>query len=228
MSSLLRTARQLAFNSLWSLSTRSARTHVRSSRQAHRRASGVGGRRDAEHAVAARSRKARPAIPRGDFRPCDPRRPTVQAGASVRLAHGVHTHPLVAAGAKAYEPGAISRRAERRRPATPLARWCAHPVLRCHGATGLRAAGSMRIRRGPLANQTFGRSTALGASLAEWPTEVSSGTSRVRLTPKITCVDSRYGQTSCDSDAVARRAGRAGRWSATRGRCGERWRGCAS
>src|SRR4051794_16306414 len=38
------------------------------------RASGVGGRRDAEHADAVRSRKARAAIRRGDFGACDPRR----------------------------------------------------------------------------------------------------------------------------------------------------------
>jgi hypothetical protein len=37
-----------------------------------------GGRRDAEHAAAVRSRKARPAIPRRDFAACDPRWPTVR------------------------------------------------------------------------------------------------------------------------------------------------------
>jgi hypothetical protein len=42
-------------------------------RRPEQRASGVAGRRDAEHAAAARSRKARAAIPRGEFGLCDPR-----------------------------------------------------------------------------------------------------------------------------------------------------------
>jgi hypothetical protein len=40
--------------------------------------------------------------------------------APARLACVAHTHPLVAAGAREHEPGAISRRAERRRPPTSL------------------------------------------------------------------------------------------------------------
>ena len=84
--------------------------------------SGVGGRRDAEHAAAVRSRKARAAIRRGDFMPCDPRR-------SQRLARRIGAPDmcrppasLVAARAPGYEPRAISRRAERRRPSTVLVR----------------------------------------------------------------------------------------------------------
>jgi hypothetical protein len=55
-----------------------------------RRASGLGGRRDAEHADTLRSRKARPAIPHGDFRDCDPRRPT-ERQAHLRARHLSHT-----------------------------------------------------------------------------------------------------------------------------------------
>ena len=102
-------------------SPRSRRTR-RATPTAGKRASGVGGRRDAEHAAAARSRKARAAIRRGDFMPCDPRR-------SQRLARRIGAPDmcrpptsLVAARAPGYEPRAISRRAERRRPPTPLVR----------------------------------------------------------------------------------------------------------
>ncbi len=42
------------------------------------RASGFGGRRDAERAAAPRSRKAGAAIPRGEFGLCDPRCPTAR------------------------------------------------------------------------------------------------------------------------------------------------------
>ena len=54
------------------------------------RVSEVGGRRDAEHADALRSRKARAAIRRGDFPDCDPRRPTARQ-AHLRAWHMSHT-----------------------------------------------------------------------------------------------------------------------------------------
>src|SRR3954462_4704623 len=82
----------------------------------------VGGRRDAEHAAAVRSRKARAAIRRGDFVLCDPRRSQRRAR---RISAPDICRPhasVVAAGTAAYEPRAISRCAEPRRTPSPLAR----------------------------------------------------------------------------------------------------------
>lgn len=74
------------------------------------RASGVGGRRDAKHAAAARSRKARAAIPRGEFGPCDPRR-SQQPARRISAPGMCRPHAsLLAARAAGYEPRALSRR----------------------------------------------------------------------------------------------------------------------
>jgi hypothetical protein len=54
------------------------------------RVSEAGGRRDAEHAAALRSRKARAAIRRADFRQCDPRCP-ISRPAHLRAWHMSHT-----------------------------------------------------------------------------------------------------------------------------------------
>jgi hypothetical protein len=64
------------------------------------RGCGVGRLRPLERAVALRSRKARAAIPRGDFRLCDPRSKQTTTGASVRLADAAQPRPLVAAAAE--------------------------------------------------------------------------------------------------------------------------------
>jgi hypothetical protein len=79
------------------------------------RARSLGGRRDAERAAALRSRKARPAIPRADFPPCDPRKVEYHRRISAPNICRPHAS-VVGAGAEEYELGAVSRRAERRRP----------------------------------------------------------------------------------------------------------------
>ncbi|SRR6266487_3698497 len=79
------------------------------------RARSLGGWRDAERGAAVRSRKARPAIPRGDFPPCDPRKAEYHRRISAPSICRPHAS-VVAAGAEEYELGALSRRVERRRP----------------------------------------------------------------------------------------------------------------
>jgi hypothetical protein len=74
-----------------------------------------GGRRDAERAVTPRSRKARPAIRRGEFRHCDPRRSDDHR----RICAPGMCRPnasVLAAAATGHERDALSRRAERRQP----------------------------------------------------------------------------------------------------------------
>ena len=106
---------------------------VRSVPGVHCRARRLGGRRVAERAAARRSRKARPAIGtparlprwgprlwRGDFPPCDPRRVEYHRRISAPGTCRPHAS-VVAAGAEEYELGAVSRRAERRRPPSLLA-----------------------------------------------------------------------------------------------------------
>jgi hypothetical protein len=87
---------------------------VRSVPGVHCRARRLGGRRVAERAAVLRSRKARPAIPRGDFPPCDPRRVEYHRRISAPSTCRPHAS-VVAAGAEEYELGAVSRRVERRR-----------------------------------------------------------------------------------------------------------------
>ena len=81
-----------------------------------RRARSLGGRRDAERAAAVRSRKARPAIPRADFPPSDPRKAEYHRRISASNICRPHAS-VVGAGAEEYELGALSRRVERRRAA---------------------------------------------------------------------------------------------------------------
>ena len=79
------------------------------------RARSLSGRRDAERAAAVRSRKASPAIPRGDFLSCDPRKSVYHRRISAPGTCRPHAS-VVAARAEGYELGALSRRAERRQP----------------------------------------------------------------------------------------------------------------
>ena len=91
------------------------------------RARSLGGRRDAERAAAVRSRKARPAIGtparlprwgprlwRGDFQPCDPRKPVYHRRICAPGICRPHAS-VVAAGAEEYELEALSRRRGPRR-----------------------------------------------------------------------------------------------------------------
>jgi len=59
--------------------------------------------------------KVRRAIPRGDFLPCDPRKPVDHRRISAPDTCRPHAS-VVAARAEGYELGALSRRVERRRP----------------------------------------------------------------------------------------------------------------
>ena len=124
------------------------------------RARSLGGRRDAERAAAVRSRKARPAIPRGDFPTCDPRKPEYHQRISAPGTCRPHAS-VVAAVAEEYELGALSRRVERRRPPRLL-------VLRTRPIDSDLTKYSQTDRVGPHRDVTQRDSVCRPAVTAAW------------------------------------------------------------